>query len=337
MSAPLEEETISILDRDNPELKAQREALARQPIVVSNPTPPSTTTLPPITVEEDDSPDIVLPLIILIIFIAFLGWMLYLLFASGFQSTNPSDPVTSDNRAPNFLLCPTGSCAINLVSGIKTCPVSEDAAMPYDPSQSTCSGRFVCDNPLAPFAVQSDGSTNINGICEPNVECQCLNISQCPQYVLSAFTTSNGNPYISFANQRITFPQVSSYINSAGQVSTDPPIQYTNPSTTFCAAPMSWLPFSNPGCNFIGANQVNSMTYNDILICTNSVNGCDGFTGNPCLQGTLAAVTNSPDTLTQQNIVNAQFSCVAGEPCPCNYLAVYDTNYGGVVCRQLPP
>ena len=329
--ADLQEETVSILDRDN---------LGGLPIpaaVTSPPVPgPVQIPLSPIIVQEDDSPDIVLPLVVLIVFLAFIGWMLYLLITSGFQATTPEDPTSSDQRQPAFFSCPTGSCAINLLTGVKTCPVSEDESLPYNPSQSTCSSRFLCDNPLAPFALQSDGSTNINGVCEPNVECQCLQVSQCPDYVLSAFTSSNGNPYVSFVGQRITFPQIASFATPSGEVMVTPPIQFSNPSTTFCAAPISWLPFSNPGCNFIGANQVNSISYEETLVCTGMVLACDGFTGNACLQGVLAAVTDNPDTLTQANLVNTQFSCVAGEPCPCGTLPVYDTNFGNIVCRDLP-
>src|SRR3989338_5522127 len=105
--ADLQEETVSILDRDN---------LGGLPIpaaVTSPPVPgPVQIPLSPIIVQEDDSPDIVLPLVVLIVFLAFIGWMLYLLITSGFQATTPEDPTSSDQRQPAFFSCPTGSCAI---------------------------------------------------------------------------------------------------------------------------------------------------------------------------------------------------------------------------------
>lgn len=281
--------------------------------------------------EQDETANVILPLIILIVFIVFVGWMLYLLISSRFQSTN------SNNVNQNIITCAPGQCATDIQSGFKTCP-AENAAITVNPSQSVCNSRFVCDNRLTPYAVQSDGSTNINGICEPNTECPCIQVSQCPNYILSVFTTSNGNPYQQLAGQRITFPQQSTFVSTVGGGTTDtPPIQFTNPAVTFCAAPLAWLPLSNPGCNFVRAADGNSMTYTDLVLCMGMANGCSGIQHNPCLQGTLAFISGTPDRLTQRDITTTQLACVRGEPCPCGQVAIFDTNYGNVVCRQLPP
>lgn len=289
----------------------------------------------PIIIEPDETAEVILPIIILIVVIAFVGWMLYLLISSGFRSTSVSDPVSSDNRTQTNITCATGQCGTNIQSGFKTCP-AENVAITIDPAVSVCNSRFVCDNPLTPFAVNSDGSTNINGVCEPNVECPCLQISQCPNYVLSVFTTSNGNPYQQLNGQRITFPQQSTYVSTVGGGQTDtPPIQFSNPATTFCAASLAFLPLSNPGCNFVKAPDGNSMTYSDLLLCMGLQKGCSGVQGSPCLQGTLAIISDDPDTLVTQNLQNYQFACVRGEPCPCGQVAIFDTNFGGIVCRQL--
>jgi len=295
-----------------------------------------TTNVNQVFLEPDDSPDIVVPLVVLIVFIAFLGWMLYLLISSGFQRTGPGDRVSSDNRTVQTIPCAPGQCATNLFTGFKTCPI-EGQIVSVNPSEAVCNSSNFCDNPLTPFALQSDGSTNINGVCEPNTQCPCLRVSQCPEYVLSVFTTNNGNPYQNIEGQRITFPQQASYVDINGQPSTLPPIQFSNPSTTFCAAPLSWLPLSNPGCNFVSAANGNSMDYNDIVLCMGMISGCSGITGSPCLQGTLAFISNNPDTLNQQNIVTSQLSCVTGQPCPCGTVAIFDTNFGNIVCRTLNP
>ncbi|CAH6421719.1 Hypothetical protein HVR_LOCUS1359 [uncultured virus] len=300
-------EPVSILDRDTPR---------------------------PIVVEPDDSPDIILPLIVLIVFIAFVGWILFLLIGSGFQATSPSDPVASDNRSNFTIQCAPGQCATDLQSGFKSCPTG-DQVISVNPAQAVCNSPTVCDNLLTPFALQSDGSTNINGVCEQNSQCPCLRVSQCPEYVLSIFTANNGSPYQSLPGQRITFPQESTYINLNGQATTVPPIQYNNPATTFCAAPLSWLPLSTPGCNFVSAANANVMDYDDLLICMGMINGCDGFTGSPCLQGTLAFLSPNPDDVNQNNIDTTQLACVSGEPCPCGTVAIFDTSFGGIVCRQL--
>lgn len=290
----------------------------------------------PIVIEPDDTADIVVPLIVLIIFLAFIGYMLYLLIISGFQTTSPGNPVTSDRRVNTSIVCAPGQCATDLFSGFKTCP-AENVSITINPAQEVCNSRFVCDNLLTPYALQSDGSTSISGVCESNTECACLKISQCPQYIVSAFTSSNGNPYQTLAGQRLTFPQISSYVNTTGVQTTVPPIQYNNPATTFCQAPLAWLPLSNPGCNFVSAANGNSMTYQDLILCQGSISGCSGLNGSPCQQGILAIITGNPDNLTQQNINTVQYGCVQGEPCPCGFAAIFDTNFGGVICRQLPP
>lgn len=287
-----------------------------------------------IIIKPDDTSDVVIPLIILIIFVLFFGYMLYLLASSGFQSTTPEDPVNSDNRSSLYLQCPVGQCATNLLSGFKTCPTT-NAPLLVDPTQEVCNSAFVCDNPLTPFALQSDGSTNLNGVCEPNTTCACLRTSQCPSYIRSAFTTSGGNPYQSLSGQRITFPQISTYVNNSGQATTNPPIQFNNPATTFCAAPLAWLPLSNPGCNFVNANQSNAMNYYDLVFCMGMSQGCSGVFNNPCLQGTLAVITDNPESITIENINTFQAGCVEGTPCPCDMLTVYDTNFGGVICLNL--
>jgi hypothetical protein len=199
----------------------------------------------PIVIEPDDTPDIVIPLIILILFIVFIGWMLYLLVTSGFAQ------VGADTRATLENTCFAGQCPTDIVTGFKDCPPS-DVPVAYIPGQQVCNGRHICDNPQTPFALQTDGSTNLYGICEPETECPCLNYSQCPQYVRSTFTVSNGNAYTGLSGQRILFPQVNTFSTTNGP-STNPPLQFRDPATTFCSVPLSWLPLSNPGCNFVSS------------------------------------------------------------------------------------
>ncbi len=272
-----------------------------------------------ITIEPDNLPDILLPLVILIVIVIFLGVMLYILLNSNFQTTETAHSIALNGQ----LMCPIGQCATNILSGFKRCP-TEQIAIPYNPAEEVCNDRYLCNNTITPYALNSDGSTNYFGQCEPNVECSCLRINQCPNYMLSIFTANGGNPYNPLTGQRIMFPQVTG----------TPPIPYTI-GTTFCAAPLAWLPLSNPGCNFVTAANGNSMTYDDLVLCMGLISGCSGPQLSPCLQGILAAITNDPDSLTQDNIVNAQYGCVRGSPCPCNQIAIFDTNYGDIICRSL--
>lgn len=243
--------------------------------------------------------------------------MVILLFSSGFESTTPSNPVSSDIRANNSFTCLPGQCATNLISGIKTCPTT-DIEIGINPAEEVCNSRYLCDNPLTPFAVQSDGSTNISGICEDKSECSCLNTITCPNYILSVFTASGGNPYVSTDTQRINFPQ-------------ENVTRITDISRNFCTVPLTWLPISTPGCNFV--SDPNQFTYIDLLECMNLPNTTDLM--SPCLNGVLSLISNNPDLLTQDNIINQQFGCTRGTQCPPNELSVFDTNLGTNICKQL--
>ena len=283
---------------------------------------------------EDETPEIVLSIVVIIILIVFFGYILYLLFSSNFQSTSPNNPVTSDNRVDNTIICPAGECATSLFSGFKRCPTNGNEQITVNPSQEVCNPVGSCTSPFTPFSINSDGSYNFSGVCESiNTPCRCVNTPQCADYILSVFTTSNGNPYESLQGQRLTFPQQTFYVGSRGTQIDTPPIKITSPSTTFCAASLAFLPLSNPGCNLVKGT--NSMTYNDLVLCMGGSSGCNGININPCLQGTLAALSSNPDSVSQANIYLSQFACVRGEPCPCGQIAIYDTNYNGIVCRTL--
>jgi hypothetical protein len=257
--------------------------------------------------------DILLPLIVLLIFIIFIGWMLYLLIASRFQTTYTAASVP--------FLCPVNQCATNIQSGFKTCPVGNEL-IPYDPVNEVCNSRYLCTSTITPYALQPDGSTDIYGVCPTNVECPCVRINTCPSYITTIFS-STGNPYQSLTGQRITFPQKSSA----------PPITYTL-GQQFCTIPSAWLPLTNPGCNFISATQ--GMSYDNLVTCMGMINGCSGIgPGSPCLQGTLALITNNPDTVTTKNLYTYQYGCVTSTPCECGQLAIFDTDFGNIVCRTL--
>ena len=281
--------------------------------------------------KEESTEEVVLVLISLIILIVFSGFIIYLLISSGFQTSSQDNRTTLDNRGQTTFQCGISECSVNLQSGFKTCP-EPNQSITINPAESVCSSRFVCNNNILPFAVQSNGSTNINGICEPNVECSCLAVSQCPNYILSAFTVSNGNAFQNYSGQRITFPQISNYV-SGGEISDNPPIRFNNPATTFCNANLSMLPIATPGCNFV--DNTKQMSYNDLVICMGGSKGCSGLNVNPCLQGTLALITDNIELVNRTNIQNYQYGCVRGEPCNCGNIAIYDTNFGNVICRDL--
>lgn len=278
--------------------------------------------------ERSSISGIVIAFIFLLTLLLALIIFLYLASTRNFATVGETTNLTID--------CLAGQCATNIVSGEKICPARLTDVVSVNPANQVCNSPFTCDNPLTPFAVQSDGSTNIQGVCEPGVECPCVTEQCCPNFVLSAFTATNGNPYQAVGGQRILFPQTAVY--SAGAQSSDtPPLQFANPSTTFCTVPLAWLPLANPGCTFAA-----ELAYADIVTCMGLAPqgtgqpGCSpGVTYNPCLQGTLAFISDDSSSMTQADINVTQLGCVRGEPCPCGQVAIYDTNLNGVVCRVL--
>lgn len=286
---------------------------------------------PIIVKRQEDISNTILPLIVLIVLIIFIGWMLYLLVSSGFTSVirTTRQGLTGSTGAV-LLSCNAGQCATDLYTGFKICPEKEDDIVQINPGYQVCNSRYICDNPLTPYAVQSDGSTNIYGICEHKTECPCVNNFRCARYIQSAFTTNGGNPYQSVTSQRMSFPQTNTFVGSNNVISTDPPIQFSDPSTTFCTASLQWLTFANPGCGFTGTLDAQTLT-----VCMGLPLACNGVTGNPCLQGTLAIISNNLERVTTQNLNSLQYGCVSGLPCPCGQVAIYDTNYNGIICRSI--
>ena len=259
--------------------------------------------------------------------------MIYLMIDSVSRGT--PETITASET---LLSCPTGDCATNVFTGYKRCPTGPNETIIINPAFEVCNPQFACTNELTPFALLSDGSTDNNGICNAEVQCACLSNAQCPDYIQSTFTASNGNPFAMIGNQRISFPQMASYITDDNVLSNTPPFIY-NVNTTFCLIPFSWLSFSSPGCNFIDATQPNSFTYDEFLACVGLSNNCNSSStvpANPCLAGALALISDSPDTLTIDDIYISQFGCVSGtNNCQCNETPIFDTSTGLLTCRDL--
>lgn len=272
----------------------------------------------------DHTLDIAITLVVIIIFIVFLGWIGHKLISTNFEKTPQSFGGT------NFsITCSPGQCATDIRTGVKTCLPDITQSITVDPAVSVCNSRFFCDNPLTPYAQLYDGSTTSSGVCDTDVMCSCLKEPYCPSYVVSLFTSSNGNPYQDVQGQKILFPQESLYVGSTGP-NLNPPFPLSDP-TQFCFASTSWLTLSNPGCPmFTGA-----MNYDQIVYCMGGAMGCSGLHSTACLQGTLAMIADDSGTVTRDTVELSTFACVRGEPCPCGTLAIFDRQFGQVVCRKL--
>lgn len=275
--------------------------------------------------------EIILPLVSIILLIIFAVYIAYLLINSKFNraSTPGSTRTNNPYAVPNGVItCPVGECATDLISGFKRCP-TETEAITTNPGE-VCNPRFLCTSPITPFALQSDGSTNISGVCEANTICSCLRTPQCPEYVSTIFTTSNGDPYTDIDTQRLTFPQQASYETEAGTRVDTGSIKFQNPASAFCAIPRDWLSRTTPGCNF-GAN----LACEELKVCFGLPNNCNGVLGNPCKQGNLAILSEDPNNFTFDQIDNVQFACISGTDCPCGDFAFFNLNTGEVVCKAI--
>lgn len=202
------------------------------------------------------------------------------------------------SATPLSLTCPPSQCATNVYNGEKVCP-APGATIEHAPFE-VCNSRELCDNNITPYAVMPDGSTRSSGICETGQPCRCVSGPRCPEYILTTWNTTNGNPYTSLRDQSIVFVQRTA----------PPPISYVNALTTFCAVPPTWLSRSTPGCE-IGV---------DIKTCV---------TKNPCLTGVLAYLPGPDGVVTYST---TPVACVRGTPCTDNKIAVWDNQLGAAVC-----
>lgn len=269
-------------------------------------------------------------LVILVVILAIIAGTLLVLF----YLASKRNQKIAQNQAQqvNGLTCPPGQCATNVLTGTKTCPASATATISYTESNEVCNSPFVCDNPVTPYALNSDGSTNFQGVCAPNTTCPCVREQTCADYIVALFTGANGDPYSDLDGQRLFFPQSNLSITTGGATD-QPPLIYSDPGTTFCTVPIAWLGIANPGCNFI---ETFSPTYTDVVNCMGLPNGCTGgYVANPCLQGTLAFVTDDSADFGQADIDTTPVGCVRGEPCPCGTVAIYDTQVGAITCKVL--
>lgn len=249
-------------------------------------------------------------------------WILLIILA-----INNLGQTAASDGAQVLVSCPTDQCATNIYSGQKRCPAS-GGVITADAGFEVCVSRGSCDDPTLPYAVQSDESTNILGVCEDDpltnqpVTCRCLSRPQCPSYVLSGWKTYTGNPYVGLVGQRTSFTQFSSSDPDLnGYIKTNTPLTYDDDGNKFCFASAAWLPISTPGCTFMTSVDADSIT-----ACMN--------TGGACDRGVLAFVGNA-DTFTAADIQITPMACVQGTNCRNGQVNIYDLGYGGVVCKTI--
>jgi hypothetical protein len=284
------------------------------------------------TPAQNGTSDLLIPLLIVIIIIIFFALMIYLLVKSTRDA--PGNILTGNQ---DIIQCGISNCAVNLLTGFKRCP-EPTQSINANPRFEVCNQPFACDNPLTPFALQSDGSTNLQGICQNGIQCPCKRQMQCADYITSLFQAQGGNPYAPLPTQRIIFPQtnvfadpVQAIINPSAQtLSNQTPIINPDPATNFCTVPIDWLYNAVPGCPYIAKPAKDSIAF-----CMGMPNNCNGVIANPCLVGTLAFIPQSANNFSTSQINTTPLGCVRGTPCACGQVAVWDKELGMIRCSTL--
>jgi hypothetical protein len=230
-----------------------------------------------------------------------------------------------------FFECPASQCATNIYNGEKRCPSDGLSIILYDPAYEVCNSTYTCENNETPYALWSDGSTNLYGICEPGNKCRCLRQPQCSTYALVMFTMVNGSIYLKDNNdQRFVFQQ--SPLSSMAQLGTQQ-LAYSNSNTQFCAIkPYHMNRISPGGCSFKDYTIDEASYINGITQCMHS--------NNPCMLGTIAFIPPSISEFKNaatSAIFEYPVACVPGpNPCSAQTLPVFDYKQGLITCVKGP-
>jgi hypothetical protein len=273
----------------------------------------------PTKIEPDSSDatsDTILVIVSAIIIIGFFIWM------SVGVAKGISEQQYVDSQVG--FVCSPGQCAVDKITGEKICPEQGSITIGFNFDSQVCSDPGYCTDSIYRYAIQPDGSTNSFGICDDEDICRCSPVPTCPRYITSTFDTIFGNPYTGLSFTETSFTQ-SQVVLPPGQTSG---VSFS--SARFCSVPFEWIFRSSPGCNTVVPNQ-NAVT---------SVTSC--IDSNPCLSGTLAYISSDSSSFDTRDLTTTTLSCVQGKRCiPSEDFSlynapIYDTNYGGVVCRLIP-
>nr|QBK92928.1 MAG: hypothetical protein LCPAC403_00620 [Pithovirus LCPAC403] len=232
---------------------------------------------------------ILLPIISILVVLSFLIWAVL--------------AVHADQQLPGEdFTCPVRQCTVNRYNGIKTC---SDEAITFDPLTEVCSDRTTCSNPVSPFAVREDGSTDQIGspnisTCDDETECKCVSSLQCANYITSYFVIQNQDSSLSLGTSRTVFTQSNFYqVNLAGvSPSNTPPMILVDPVSNVC-------------------------TINQNVLDT------DKMYPKLCMTGTLAYLAEDSDLVEDVEIL--PLACVKGEEC-IEGITVYDKSLNEIVC-----
>lgn len=230
---------------------------------------------------------------------------------------------------PSLQYCHPGQCATNKWNGSKRCLEDVSQAIAYDAGIEVCNDRFLCNNPQTPFALQTDGTTNIMGICNEDQICRCLNYETCSSNIVTIFEQVGQN--IEQKDSRSYLNQKSLSIQGNGGSEY---FKINDSNTQFCSIKPYHLDRISPGaCTFSNSSEINLL---ELQTC---------FRENPCILGLLAFTPKEPDKFKlDKNNKNAIYSsivsCVSSENkngslknfCEYGYVPIYNKHNNKVEC-----
>jgi len=218
--------------------------------------------------------------------------------------------------AVNFGICQAGQCATNLVTGEKRCDIDINNELLYNQATEVCNSQYYCDNALTPYALQSDGSTNVNGVCEKDVACRCVDTQSCPIYSTTLFQMKNGSAYTGTSYNITQTPVIDG--GNYGTVSS----KLSNNNTQFCKINASTLNSLTPNtCDFTGVPTLKE------------VYGC--ISNNFCTVGVPAYIVSGKSISDFNSDLDYNYyplTCVLGSQCPANMLPVWNLQTGSITC-----
>lgn len=111
--------------------------------------------------KDKDNSALIIAIIIIVILVLVVAAIVYII-------RRPIDTSTVGR-------CEPGLCVVNIGTGIKTCPDSDDEQLTYDIVFDVCTSRSYCQDIKAGCAVLAGGTLNCDGVCGPgNPQCSCV-------------------------------------------------------------------------------------------------------------------------------------------------------------------
>lgn len=288
---------------------------------------------PPIIMEGQNWSVFIMIASTLVLFLAFWAWLLWTVNANTIQYAATGGQL--------LLSCQPGECGTNLQSGAKRCPTGATEVVLIDPAAEVCNPKYSCTNPLTPYALLADGSTNELGACSAGATCRCLKTAQCASHITSIFTTVNGSLYNQAPDNRFVFSQVP-LRDDIGATN----VGYQSSATDFCGIKSNHLNRLSPGaCTFVDSDYAN--VKGTLKIATDCINT------NPCVVGTLAFNTTNPAQLeangvSLKEVRSLPVACIKGSPvapvtnlpypdskCPTGYVPYWDNRWGLLRCAEI--